>query len=143
MGFSDCLTILDFFFNFVFFLWVCFGFFFFIFLDLFEIFFGFFWIFWLDFFYGFFSKVLCLLLKFTKVTTGHQKWPKMGQNSIISCFLCPGILIAPAEGLPSAGFFLPFWQKKNLIMLYLPNFGHFGFPAVTFVTFSSNLSSNP
>ena len=34
-------------------------------------------------FFGFFSKLLRLLLKVTKVTTRHQKWPKMGQNSIL------------------------------------------------------------
>ena len=47
-------------------------------------FFGFF----LDFFgfLRFLSKLLRLLLKVTKVTTGHQKMPKMGQNSIISSF---------------------------------------------------------
>ena len=37
-------------------------------------------------FLGFFSKLLRLLLKVTKVTTGHKKLPKMGQNSIISSF---------------------------------------------------------
>ena len=35
-------------------------------------------------FFGFLSKLLRLLLKVTKVTTGHKKLPKMGQNSIIS-----------------------------------------------------------
>ena len=30
-----------------------------------------------------FSNLLRLLLKDTKVTTGHQKWYKMGQNIII------------------------------------------------------------
>ena len=35
---------------------------------------------------GFLSKLLRLLIKVTKVTTGHQKLPKMGQNRIISCF---------------------------------------------------------
>ena len=34
----------------------------------------------------FISKLLMLLLKVTKVTTGHQKMPKMGQNSIINSF---------------------------------------------------------
>ena len=29
-----------------------------------------------------FPKVSRLLLKITKITTEHQKWPKMGQNSI-------------------------------------------------------------
>ena len=37
-------------------------------------------------FLGFLSKFLRLLLKVTKVTTGHQKLPKMGQNSIKSSF---------------------------------------------------------
>ena len=31
-----------------------------------------------------------LLLKVTKVTTGHQRWPKIGQNSIIRSFLPEG-----------------------------------------------------
>ena len=59
------------------------------FFDFLEDFLDYFWIFWiifgffldffllfLFFFYGFFSKLLWLLLKITKVTTGHQKWPK-------------------------------------------------------------------
>ena len=45
---------------------------FFIFLD----FFGF-----LVGFFGFFPKLLRLPLKATKVTTEHQKWPKMGKTS--------------------------------------------------------------
>ena len=72
------------------------------------------WVFWffLDFFlfrnfwtyldfqiffnFGFFislrfcSKLLMLILKVTKVTTGHQKFPKMGQNSILSFFFPKG-----------------------------------------------------
>ena len=52
--------------------------------------------FWFIFFYGFsgfffgggafwilFFKLLRFLLKVTKVTTGYQKWPEIGQNSII------------------------------------------------------------
>ena len=39
-----------------------------------------------------------LLLKVTKVTTGHQKLPKMGQNSIISCFFARRAKKASAEG---------------------------------------------
>ena len=35
-------------------------------------------------FLGFFSKLLRLILKVNQVTTGHKKWPKMGQNSILS-----------------------------------------------------------
>ena len=44
------------------------------------IFYGFFFL----FFFFFLSKVLRLLLKVTKVTSGHQTWHKMGQISIIS-----------------------------------------------------------
>ena len=42
----------------------------------------------LDFFVflEFLSKLLWLLIKVTKVTTGHQKLPKMSQNSIICSF---------------------------------------------------------
>ena len=47
-----------------------------------------FWNFWIFFYFfslfGFLSKLLMLLLKVIKVNTGHQKLPKMGQNSIIS-----------------------------------------------------------
>ena len=54
-------------------------------------FFEFFWNFWVFFgdffsFYGFCLKLLRLLLKVTKVTTGHHKFPKMGQHRIISSF---------------------------------------------------------
>ena len=35
-----------------------------------------------------FSKLLWLLIKVTKVTTEHQKWPKLNQNSIFSTFFC-------------------------------------------------------
>ena len=62
-------------------------------------------IFW-DFFgfHGFFSKLLTLLLKVTKVTAGHQKWPIMGQNSIISSFFCPkGKKSLGQRQKPSAG----------------------------------------
>ena len=54
----------------------------------------------LDFFcfLVFLSKLLMLLLKVTKVTTGHQKLPKMGQNSIISFFFAPREKTALAEG---------------------------------------------
>ena len=47
---------------------------------------------------GFLSKLLILLLKVTKVTTGHQKLPKIGQNSIITLFLPEGPKKASAEG---------------------------------------------
>ena len=33
---------------------------------------------------GFFLKVVMLVLQGYKVTTEHQKWPKIGQNSMIS-----------------------------------------------------------
>ena len=67
-------------------LYICIYFFFF-FLNVFALFkiFGFFG-FVLDNFFLllFFSKLLRLLLKGTNVTTEHQKWPKMCQNSIMS-----------------------------------------------------------
>ena len=47
---------------------------------------------------GFLSKLLRLLLKVTKVTTGNQKMPKMGQNSIISPFFARRAKNALAEG---------------------------------------------
>ena len=71
------------------------------FLDVFWIF-GFFEIFWnyLDFFgfIFFWLLLLMLLLKITKVTTGHKKLPKMGQNSIISSFFARRAKKASAEG---------------------------------------------
>ena len=53
------------------------------------------------FFFGFFrflSKLLMLLLKVTKVTTGYQKFSKIGQNIIISYFLAEGQKKASVEG---------------------------------------------
>ena len=55
-------------------------------MDFFKIFFGFFVFFG---FYGFLTKLLRVLLQVTKVANGNQKWPKMGQNSIIKSFFCP------------------------------------------------------
>ena len=52
------------------------------FLDSFRIFF---YIFFKNLF-AFFLKLLRLLLKVTTVTTGYQKWPKIGQNSIVGFF---------------------------------------------------------
>ena len=49
-------------------------------------------------FLRFLSKLLRLLLKVTKVTTGHQKMPKIGQNSIISSFFAQRANKASAEG---------------------------------------------
>ena len=76
-------------FGFFLYYFVFFGFFFnFGIFEFFENFWIFFWI--SSVFLGFLSKLLRLLLKVTKVTTGHQKFPKMGQNSIISSlFFCP------------------------------------------------------
>ena len=62
--FLDYLFILGFFFNLLNFFY-CFGYFWFL---------------------AFLSKLLSLLLNVTKVTTGHPKFPKMGQNRIISSF---------------------------------------------------------
>ena len=49
-------------------------------LDCFLFFLDFLWMFWILF------KILRLLIKVTKVTTGHQKWPKIGHNSIMHFF---------------------------------------------------------
>ena len=80
-----------FFFEFFCTFWVFLGFFlnFFNFLDfcIFWTFSIFSWIFFLDIFW-FFGIPFRLLLKVTKVTTGDQKLPKIGQHSIISSFFC-------------------------------------------------------
>ena len=39
----------------------------------------------------FFSMLLRLLLKFTEITTEHQKWPKESQESIKPLFLAEGL----------------------------------------------------
>ena len=52
-------------------------------------------------FLGFLLKLLRLLLKVTKVTTGHQQLPKIGQNSIISSFLARRAKLGSAEGRSS------------------------------------------
>ena len=59
-------------------------------------FFWFFLFFWV--FFGFISKLLMLLLKVIKVTTGHQKLPKVGQNSLITSFFARRAKQASAEG---------------------------------------------
>ena len=85
---------------------------------------------------GFFSKLLMLLLKVTKVTTGHQKLPKMGQNSIIISFFARRAKKASAEGQsppqelevsPRSGLYLLVVDKrwtikeiKETIKLILP-----------------------
>ena len=69
------MDFLDFFGNFRIFFITYFNF-----LDLLDFFLFFF------YFFKFFSKLRWLLLKITKVTTGHQKRPKMGQNNTISSF---------------------------------------------------------
>ena len=65
----------------------------------FWIFFPIFWVFFyfLDFF-GNPCKVTKVTTKVTKATTGHQKMPKMGQNSIISSFFARRAKKASAEG---------------------------------------------
>ena len=76
--FVDCFVFLHLFLFFFYLLFLIFLFFFWIFWMFSEIF-GFFF----KWFSGFHSQLLRLLLKVTKVTTGHHKLPKMGQNSII------------------------------------------------------------
>ena len=107
------LDFLDFFWIFLIF-WTFFGFW--DFLKFFEIF----WIF-LDFF--FWLLLLKLLLKVTKVTTGHQKLPKMGQNSILRSFLARRAKKASAEGRsppqelevsPRSGLYLLVYFQNSL-----------------------------
>ena len=50
--------------------------------------------------FGFFLKLLRLLLKVTKVTTGHQKWPKIGQNSTITFYFARRAKIALGRSPP-------------------------------------------
>ena len=47
---------------------------------------------------GKYRPLLRLLLKVTKVTTQHQKWPKMGQNSKIGSLFARRGKKASAEG---------------------------------------------
>ena len=60
----------------------------------------------------------------TKVTTGHQKWPKMGQNSIIRSFFARRAKKASAEGRsppqelevsPRSGLYLLVYYKKKAL----------------------------
>ena len=61
-------------------------------------FWGFYEIFFFLFFLHIFFKFLRLPLKITNVTTGHQKWPKMGQKKhIISFFFAKRLKDALAE----------------------------------------------
>ena len=69
-----------------------------------------------------------LLLKVTKVTTGHQKLPKMGQNSIISSFFARRTKKASAEGRsppqelevsPRSGLYLLVLKVMLLLLLLL------------------------
>ena len=71
IDFFGIVLLLDFFFDF------------FVFWDFFQ-FMDFFYLFFICF--GFFFKLLRLLLKNTKITTGHQKLPKIGLNSTIRSF---------------------------------------------------------
>ena len=53
-----------------------------------------------------------------------------------------GLLLAPAEGFGlRPRLFLPFGQKKELIILFWTIFVNFWCPVITLVTVSSNLSN--
>ena len=56
--------------------------------------FEFFWI-----FFGFYSKFLMALLTVTEVTTEHQKWSKVSQNSIKGPFFGPKGKKSPPQDL--------------------------------------------
>jgi hypothetical protein len=54
-----------------------------------------------------------------------------------------GLLLAPAESFGlRPRIFLPFGQKKELIIQFWPIFGIFWSPVITLLTFSSNISIN-
>ena len=54
-----------------------------------------------------------------------------------------GLLLAPAESFGlRPRLFLPFGQKKELIIQFWPIFGFLWSPVITLVTFSSNISNN-
>ena len=84
-----------------------------LFLDFFGFFFGFF---------EFFLKLQRLLLKVTKVTTGHQRLPQIGQNSIKRFFFAQRKkkalirrpkLSAGARSRPHSGQYLLVFNKNN------------------------------
>ena len=83
--------------------------------------FGFFYIFFLDLFGFFFTFVI--LFKVTKVTTKsnqgvtteHQKWPKISQNSIISAFFAQRSRKQELEVGPRSMLYLLVQKKKNKI----------------------------
>ena len=57
-----------------------------------------------DFFFGFFSNLLRSLLKVTKVTTDHQKWPEVSnKKKHKSSFLPKGQKILGHRPKPSEG----------------------------------------
>ena len=73
------------------------------------------------FFLFFLSKLLRLLLKVTKVTTGHRKSPRMGQNNLISFFCCPkckkSLGLSPPQELevgPRSGPYLLFILNQTM-----------------------------
>ena len=135
MDFFFVFVFLDFFWFYLHF-WTFFGF-----LIFFEIFLFFCWIF--IGFLGFLSKFLRLLLKVTKVTTGHQKLPKMGRNSIISSFFAQRAKRASAEGWsppqelevgPRSGpYLLVFFKFHHWIKSYSNLAGRRGFSLLAVV----------
>ena len=69
-------------------------------------------------FYEFLSKFLRLLQKVTEVTTGHQKWPKMGQNNVISSFFFPKAKTSLGQSPPQELEVGP-WCKRYLLVFEL------------------------
>ena len=81
-----------------------------------------------------------LLLKVTKVTTGHQKLPKMGQNSIISPFFARRAKKASAEGR-SPPQELEVSPRSGLYLLVTPKAESFLHPS--HINLMSILTPNP
>ena len=95
--------------------------------NFFEIFLDFFGYIFIDFFFDFgfffkdtflFLKLLGLLVKVTKVSTGHHKLSKMGQKSIVSSFLPQKNLVQ--RPMPSAEAELGLRSRPYLLVSFNP-----------------------
>ena len=75
--------------------------------------------------FGFFSKLS--RFKVTKVTTEHQKWPKIAQNSISFFCCCPKNPLQKIEVGPRSGKYL-------LVLLLSADVGPQGLLIAAFVT---------
>ena len=70
----------------------------------------------MDFFGFFLSQTYWGYYLYTKVTTEHQKWPKTGQNSIISSLFLPELELGPH----SERYVLVLWNNKISLLNICP-----------------------